>query len=559
MNLRYLLCILSLITGCRSGEQYDYILRQATVYDGSGKAPYVGDLAIAGDSIAYLGPELKGATATVVVDGKGLMVSPGFVNMLSWANESLLEDGRSVSGIAQGVTLEIMGEGSSMGPFNQELKDYTVATQGDLRYPVTWTTLGEYLHFLEKKGISTNVASFVGAETVRAHVLGFENRKPSGRELQKMQTLVAEAMEEGAMGLGSSLIYAPGSYADTEELIALASVAGKYGGMYISHLRSEGNNIDAALNEFIRIAQEGRVASEIYHLKMAGKDNWGKLSPMLYKIDSARAQGLSITANMYNYTAGATGLDAAMPTWVQEGGLSEWRKRLQDPALRKKVGAEMQVKQKTWENLCLAAGPDKSLLIGFKQDSLKKYTGKSLSEVAAIRGKTWYETAMDLVIQDDSRVGVVYFLMDEENVRKQLRLPYMTFGSDAMSLAPEGVFLRSNVHPRAYGNVTRLLAKYVRDEQLMPLQMAIHKLTYLPCTRLKIKDRGLLKVGYKADVVLFDLNKMKENSTYAAPHRLSEGVQAVWVNGQQVWNQGKHTGAFPGKFVPGPGKKRSAP
>jgi N-acyl-D-amino-acid deacylase len=557
-NLVYLLA-LSLLSACSSGTQYDLILRQATVYDGSGQAPFIGDVGILGDSIAYVGPELKGATATRVIDAKGKALSPGFVNMLSWANESLLVDGRSLSGIAQGVTLEVMGEGSSMGPFNAALKEYTLATQGDLQYPITWTTLGEYLHHLEKKGISTNVASFVGAETVRAYVLGFENKKANPSELEKMKALVAEAMEEGAMGLGSSLIYAPGSYADTEELIALAEVAGQYGGMYISHLRSEGNNIDAALNELLRIAREGKVPAEIYHLKMAGKDNWQKLPAMLYKIDSARALGLSITANMYNYTAGATGLDAAMPTWVQEGGLSAWRKRLQDPQIRKKVGAEMQVKQKSWENLCLAAGPDKSLLIGFKQDSLKKYTGKTLSEVAALRGKTWYETAMDLVVQDDSRVGVVYYLMDEENVKKQMVLPYMTFGSDASSLAPEGVFLKSNVHPRAYGNFTRLLAKYVRDEKVMPLQTAIYKLSHLPCTRLKITNRGLLKVGYKADMVLFDLSKLKENSTYADPHHLSEGVAAVWVNGEQVWKNGKHTGLFPGKFVAGPGKKRSAP
>lgn len=549
------LLLLLFLVGCKDKLHYDVIIHNGLIHDGTGNTPYVGDVAIQGEEIVYVGPVLKGATADQLIDAKGKIVSPGFVNMLSWANESLLQDGRSLSGLKQGVTLEIMGEGSSMGPLNTELTHYMEKTQGDIKYTVSWKTLGEYLNHLEQKGIATNVASFVGAETVRICVMGFENRKATKEELQQMKALVAEAMKEGAMGLGTSLIYAPGSYADTEELIELARTAGEYGGMYISHLRSEGNAIDAALNELITISKEAQIPAEIYHLKLAGKDNWPKISSVLYKIDSARAKGLSITANMYNYTAGATGLDAAMPTWVQEGGLDEWRKRLQDPEIRKKVGNEMQIKQKSWENLCLAAGPDQTLLIGFKQDSLKKYTGKTLSEVAQLRGKTWYETAMDLVVQDDSRVGVVYFLMSEENLKKQMQLPYMTFGSDASSLAPEGVFLKSNVHPRAYGNFNRLLSKYVRDEKVLSLPNAIHKLTFLPCQRLKIKDRGLLKEGYKADVVVFTLEDLKENSTYADPHHLSEGVEHVWVNGQQVLKNGEFTGIYSGQFVKGPGKK----
>lgn len=551
--MRYLSIIFIFLIACQKPAEYDILIQNGTIYDGSGGAPFTGDVAINGEKIVYTGPTLKNARAKTVVDATGKIVSPGFVNMLSWSNVSLIHDGRALSGIKQGVTLEIMGEGDSMGPYSEAQKKYIEENQGHIKYKITWTTLGQYLGYLEKKGVSTNVASFVGAETVRTHELGFENRKPTPQELERMQNLVKEAMQEGAMGLGSSLIYAPGSFADTEELIALAKAASPYGGMYISHLRSEGNRIDAALNELITIAREAEIPAEVYHLKMAGKNNWHKLDAVLHKIDSANKTGLTITADMYTYTAGATGLDAAMPTWVQEGGLAEWRKKLGDPAIRKKVGLEMQTPQPGWENLCLAAGPDKSLLIGFKQDSLKKYIGKTLTEVAAMRGKPWYETAMDLVIQDNSRVGVVYFMMSEENVKRQVILPYMTFGSDASSIAPEGVFLESNVHPRAYGNFTRLIQKYVRDEKVISLQEAVYKLTALPCERLKIKDRGRLKENYFADVIVFDLGKMKENSTYEKPHQLSEGMEQVFVNGKQVLKDGEHTGVFPGKFVKGPG------
>ena len=551
--MRYFSILFLFLAACQTPAEYDALIQNGTIYDGSGSEPFTGDLAITGEKIVYIGPTLKNAKAKTVVDATGKVVSPGFVNMLSWSNTSLLHDGRALSGIKQGVTLEIMGEGRSMGPLSEDQKKYMKENQGRISYEITWTTLGEYLEHLEKKGVSTNVASFVGAETVRAHELGFENRKPTPEELERMKNLVREAMQEGAMGLGSSLIYAPGSFADTEELIALAKAASPYGGMYISHLRSEGNRIDAALNELITIAREAGIAAEIYHLKLAGKDNWHKLDAILHKIDSANQAGLTITTDMYTYTAGATGLDAAMPTWVQEGGLAEWREKLADPVLRKKVGLEMQTPQPGWENLCLAAGPDKSLLIGFKQDSLKKYIGKTLTEVSKIRGTPWYETAMDLVIQDNSRVGVVYFMMSEENVKCQVALPYMTFGSDASSIAPEGVFLESNVHPRAYGNFTRLIEKYVRDEKVISLQEAVYKLTALPCTRLKITDRGLLTPGYFADVIVFDLGKMKENSTYEKPHQLSEGMEQVFVNGKQVLKDGEHTGVFSGKFVKGPG------
>lgn len=554
--MRYLFVIFLFLISCRKPVEYDILIKNGTVYDGSGGEPFTGDIAIQDEKIVYAGPAPKNSRAKIVVDATGKIVAPGFVNMLSWSNENLIHDGRSLSGIKQGVTLEVMGEGDSMGPFNEALKKYTEETQAHIPYKVSWTTLGQYLGYLEKKGVSVNVASFVGAATVRAHELGFVNRKATPQELERMQALVRQAMQEGAMGLSSALIYAPGSYAGTEELIALAKAAAPYHGMYISHLRSEGNQIDRALNELITIAREAKIPAEIYHLKMAGKDNWHKLGAVIQKIDSANKAGLAITADMYNYTAGATGLDAAMPTWIQEGGLAEWRKRLQDPSAREKAGTEMQTPQKDWENLCLAAGPDKSLLIGFKQDSLKKYIGKTLAEVSEIRGTPWYETAMDLVIQDDSRVGVVYFLMSEENVRKQIALPCMVFCSDAGSLAPEGVFLESNVHPRAYGNFTRLIAKYVRDEKVISLEEAVHKLTAMPCERLKIKDRGRLKPGYFADVIVFDLAKMKENSTYEKPHQLSEGMEQVFVNGKHVLKDGGHTGVFSGKFVKGPGARK---
>lgn len=553
MTYRHLLALILVLTGCRPAPRYDVIIRGGAVYDGSGSAPSQSDVAIMGDAIAAIG-DLGPASATAEVDANGLAVAPGFINMLSWANESLIHDPRSQSDIRQGVTLEVMGEGESMGPLNDSMKRLFKELQADIKYDITWTTLGEYLDFLATKGISTNVASFVGATTVRIHELGYVNRPPTSDELNRMRALVRRAMEEGALGVGSSLIYAPAFYAGTEELIALSQEAGKYGGMYISHIRSEGNRLLEAVDELIRIAREAEVPAEIYHLKAAGQQNWAKMDRVIAKVEAARKEGVMITADMYTYPAGATGLDAAMPPWVQEGGLREWIKRLKDPAVRARVKREMATPTNEWESLYLAAGsPEKVLLVAFKQDSLKPLTGKSLAEIARLRGKSPEDTAMDLVIEDDSRVGAVYFLMSEENIKKQIALPWVSFDSDAESLAPEGVFLKSNPHPRAYGNFARLLGKYVRDEKVTPLEQAIRRLTTLPATNLKLEKRGALKVGYYADVVVFDPKTIQDHATFDKPHQYSTGVQHVFVNGVQVLEDGEHTNATPGRVVRGPG------
>lgn len=545
--------LLLLLASCTRTPQYDVVIRHGTLYDGSGSPPTTGDLAIAGDTIAALG-DLSWAHGVREIDATGLAVAPGFTNMLSWANESLLLDGRSQSDIRQGVTLEVMGEGESMGPLADPMKAVAKRQQGDLKYDITWTTLGEYLDHLVKKGISTNVASFVGATTVRIHELGYADRSPTEAELGRMKDLVRQAMEEGAMGVGSSLIYAPAFYAKTDELIALSKVAAEYGGMYISHIRSEGNRLLEALDELIRIAKEAGLPAEIYHLKAAGAANWPKMDQAIAKIDSARAAGLRITADMYTYPAGATGLDASMPPWVQEGGLQEWRKRLQDPAIRARVKKEMATPTDTWENLYLGAGsPEKVLLVGFKTDSLKKYTGKTLAEVARIKGTSPEETAMDLVVQDNSRVGTVYFLMSEANIRKQVVLPWVSFGSDEESSAPEGVFTRYQQHPRAYGNFARVLSRYVRIEKLMPLEAAIHKLAALPAENLGIGKRGKLAVGNYADIVVFDPAKIEDHATFDNPRQYATGMLHVFVNGTPVLANGKHTGATPGRVVRGPG------
>jgi N-acyl-D-amino-acid deacylase len=427
--------------------------------------------------------------------------------------------------------------------------------EGDIKYNVTWTTLKDYLQNLQTKGVSTNVASFVGAATIRENFLNFDNRTPDSAQLEKMKTLTRQAMEDGALGIGSALIYAPGSYAKTPELIEICKIAAPYGGCYISHVRSEGRDLLQAADELIRISKEAHIPAIFYHLKAAGKANWYKMDSLIAKIDSARKAGLNISACMYTYTAGATGFDAAMPTDVQEGGLDKWIERLKNPAIRARVIQEMRSTSGKWENLYLGAGPENIICTGFKQDSLKYLTGKRLTEIAKMRHKSPEETVIDLVVQDHSRVEVIYFLMSEDNVKKEIQLPYMTFGSDEASMAPEGVFLKSSCHPRAYGNFAKLLGTYVRDEKLIPLEEAIHKLSGMPAELLQLKKRGELKIGNYADIVVFDPATIHANSTYEKPHQLATGVSDVFVNGTQVLKAGTHTGAKPGRVVYGPGYK----
>ena len=552
----FLFASIALFLSCSQGPKVDVVIQNGTLYDGTGSPPFIGTVAIKGDKIVYVGPP-KFFRADKSINATDKAVSPGFINMLSWGVDSLIEDGKSQSDIRQGVTLEVFGEGMSWGPLNDPLKTYMKKNQGDIQYEITWTTLGEYLQFLEDKGISTNVASFIGATTLRVNAVGYENRAPNVEELELMKDLVHQGMKEGAMGIGSSLIYAPAFYSSTEELIEICKVAADYGGMYISHMRSEGNKLLESVDELLTIANEAGIPAEIYHLKQSGKKNWGKLDRVIQKIDSARAKGLNITTDMYTYTAGATGLDASMPPWVQEGGLEQWIQRLKDPQIRKRVIKEMQTDTDEWENLMRAAeSPDKLILVGFKNDSLKYLTGKTLTEVAKIKGKSPEETAIDLVIQDGSRVGTVYFLMDEENVKRQIQLPYMSFGSDAGSLAPEGVFLKNSTHPRAFGNFARLLGKYVRDEQIIPMEEAIYKLSGLPATNLKIKERGFLKENYFADIVVFDPKSIRDFATFENPMQYATGVEQVWVNGTHVLENGTHTGAFGGRFVKGPGYQK---
>ncbi len=532
-----------------SRAQYDVIIRGGTLYDGSGDKGTVGDLAIDGDRIVKIG-DLGDSNGKTEVDARGMAVAPGLINMLSWATRSLLEDGRSQSDIRQGVTLEVFGEGWSMGPLNEAMRTDLVQSQGDIKYRVTWTTLSEYLRHLEQRGVSTNVASFIGATTIRVHELGYEDRRPTRAEMKRMQELVRAEMEAGALGIGSSLIYAPAFYADTRELIGLCNVAAEFDGLYISHIRSEGNRLNESVDELIEIARRSGVRAEIYHLKAAGRENWHKLDRVIEQVNQARSDGLRITANMYNYTAGATGLNAAMPPWVQEGGLRRWVERLRDPATRRRVIRQMKTPSDDWENLLLAAGSaDKVLLSGFKNEALKHLTGKTLAEVARQRGTSPEETAINLVIADNSRVDAVYFLMDEANVRKKIALPWVSFCSDSASLAPTGVFRLSQPHPRAYGSFARLLGKYVRDLKVIPLETAIHKLTALPAENLRIDRRGRLAAGYFADVVVFDPTTITDHATYDQPHQYATGVKHVFVNGTQVLKDGEHTGATPGRAV----------
>ncbi len=554
------LSILALLAGCTArppaeAPRHDLIVRGGTILDGSGSEGYVGDVVVDGDRIVYVGKS-RGDTAASVIDATGKAVSPGFINMLSWAVESLIADGRSQSDLRQGVTLEVFGEGDSLGPLTPEMKKLAKERQVDIQYDITWTSLGEYLEYLQARGIAPNVASFLGAATTRINVLGEVDVDPTPAQLEQMKSVVRTAMEEGALGIGSSLIYAPGTFAETDELVAISTEAARCGGSYITHMRSEGERLLEAVDETIEIARRAQIPAEIYHLKAAGRAHWNKIDEVIARIDAARAQGLHVTTDMYTYTAGATGLDAAMPTWVQDGGLEAWIQRLKDPKIRERVVAEMRAPGKDWENLFYAAGGAENILfIGFKNPKLKPLTGKRLSEVAAMRGTSPEDTAIDLVIEDGTRVDTVYFLMSEDNVRKQIQLPYMSFGSDAESSAPEGVFLQSSTHPRAYGNFARLLGRYVRDEKLIPLPEAVRRLTSLPAGNLALKERGLLKAGYFADIVVFDPTTIQDHASFEKPQQFATGVSHVVVNGGVALSNGEPTGEAPGRVVRGQGWK----
>ncbi len=556
LRLSPLALLLASCTSINPAPTYDLIVRGGTIVDGSGGAPFIGDVAIRGDRIVAVAAHLDGL-APRNIDATGLAVAPGFINMLSWATESLIEDGAGESDIRQGVTLEVMGEGNSMGPYNETMVRLETERQADIRYPIDWRTLGQYLTKMERRGIAPNIASFVGATTVRVHTLGEGDVDPTPAQLAAMQNTVRLAMNEGAMGVGSSLIYAPAFYAETPELVALATASAQCGGMYISHMRNESDNLLEAVDELIDIARKSGGPAEIYHLKQAGKGNWNKLDAVIARVEAARASGVRITADMYNYVAGATGLDAAMPPWVQAGGYEEWKKRLQDPAIRKRVLAEMRARPVGWESLYWQAGSaDKLILIGFKNEKLKPLTGKTLAEVARLRGTSPEDTAIDLVIEDGSRVSTAYFLMDEANVARQVALPWMSFGSDAEAQAPTGNFLKSSVHPRAYGNVARLLGKYVRDEQRTTLPDAVRRLTGYPASNLGIKDRGLVRPGMMADLAIFDPATIADKATFDKPQQFAIGMRHVLVNGQPVLLDGQMTPARPGRAVLGPGTGR---
>jgi N-acyl-D-amino-acid deacylase len=542
--------------GCASPPPaFDVIIRGGTVYDGTGSPGRRLDVGINGDRITRVG-DLSAESARKTTDATGRAVAPGFINMLSWSTESLLADGRSQGEIRQGVTLEIFGEGSSMGPLSDAMKKRMVGEMGDIKYEITWTTLAEYLQDLERRGVSTNVASFVGATTIREHVIGLEDKTPTPQQLDEMRALVKREMEAGALGIGSSLIYAPAFYASTEELVELCKVAAQYQGKYISHIRSEGNRLLEAVAELIRISREANIPAEIYHLKAAGQANWAKIDAVITMVEKARAEGLKITADMYNYPAGATGLDAAMPPWVLDGGYEQAFKRLEDPATRKKIAHAIETPSTEWENLYLAAGsPERVLLVEFKSEALKPLTGKTLAEVARLRGESVPDTIMNLVLADRSRVGTVYFMMSEDNIRKQMLLPWVSFGSDAASMAPELPFTKSSAHPRAYGNFARLLGKYVREERVIPLEEAVRRLSGLPATNLGLDKRGFVREGMFADLAVFDPAQIGDRATFEKPHQYAVGMTHVFVNGVQVLENGDHTGAKPGRAVWGAGRK----
>jgi N-acyl-D-amino-acid deacylase len=554
------LLLVLILAGCSQAASagtatHDLVIRGGTIFDGSGKQGYVGDVVIDADRIVYVGKP-RGDDAGKVIDARGKAVAPGFINMLSWATESLIVDGRGLSDLRQGITLEVFGEGNSGGPLTPEMKRLAKARQTDIKYDIAWTSLNEYLEYLQRKGIAPNVASFIGAETTRVHVLGESDVDPTPAQLESMRGLVRAAMEDGALGIGASLIYAPGAFAETDELVAISAEAARCGGMYIAHMRSEGERLLEAIDETLEIARRARIPVEIYHLKAAGRANWGKLDAAIDRIERARSQGLRVTTDMYTYVAGATGLDAAMPTWVQAGGVEQWVKRLQDPAIRARVIAEMRAPGKDWENLLQGAGSaDNVLLIGFGSKKLKPLTGKRLSEVARLRGVSPEDAAVDLVIEDGTRVETVYFLMSEDNVRRQIKLPFMSFGSDAEAAAPEGVFLGQSTHPRAYGNVARLLGRYVRDEKLIPLQEAVRRLTSLPASNLALEDRGRLATGNFADVVVFDPAKIQDHATFEKPQQFSTGVSHVVINGGLALDDGVPTGRPTGRVVRGQGWK----
>ncbi|MGZ4966601.1 MAG: N-acyl-D-amino-acid deacylase family protein [Chthoniobacterales bacterium] len=537
-------------------KNLDFLIKGGTVFDGTGSEGRTADVGIRGDRIVAVG-QLTPSETTRIIDAHGLAVAPGFINMLSWSTDSLIADGHSQSEIRQGVTTEIMGEGESMGPVNDRVREHMLAAQKDIKYEITWKTLAEYLRFLETRGISCNVTSFIGATTIRAYAIGFEDKPPTPEQLEEMRGLVRQEMEEGALGIGTSLIYPPAFYAKTDELIELCKVAAKYKGKYISHMRSEGNRLLEALDELLRIARDANIPAEVYHIKAAGQKNWGKLDQLLARIESARKNGLKITADMYTYTAAGTGLDACLPPWTEDGGYEALFKRLRDPATREKIAAEVKVDSDEWENLYLAAGsPEKILLVGFKSEKLKPLTGKSLAEVAKMRGKDPIETIMDLLSEDESRIDCVYFLMSEENVKKEIAKPWISFGSDEASQAPEGAFLKSNPHPRAYGNFARVLGKYARDEKALTLPEAVRRLSALPATNLGLTNRGFIKEGMFADVVVFDPATISDRATFEEPHQYAVGMKHVFVNGQQVLKDGEHTGATPGRALWGPGKIR---
>jgi N-acyl-D-amino-acid deacylase len=551
-----LVFLTSTIAVAARAQDFDVIIKGGAVYDGTGGEAQRVDLAIKGDRIAGLG-DFKDASAKTIVNASGLAVAPGFINMLSWSTESLIQDGRSQSEIRQGVTTEIMGEGESMGPMNDRVREFMLKQQADIKYDITWKTLTEYLQFLEKRGISCNVASFIGATTIRQNVIGFDDRPPTPQELDQMRELVRKEMEAGALGIGTSLIYPPAFYAKTDELIELCKVAAKYKGKYISHMRSEGNQLLEAFDELLRISRGAGIPAEVYHIKAAGQKNWGKIDNLLSRIKSAQKEGLNIRANMYTYTAGGTGLDACFPPWTEDGGYPALFKRLRDPATRERIKGEVKLDSDKWENLYLSAGsPDRIILVGFKSEKLKPLTGKSLAEVAKMRGKDPIDTAMDLVAEDESRIGAVYFMMSEENVKKEIAKPWISFGSDEASQAPEGVFLKSNPHPRAYGNFARVLGKYVRDEKVIALPEAIRRLSALPATNLGLDHRGFLKEGMFADMVVFDPATIADHATFEKPQQYATGVKHVFVNGAQVIKDSEHTGAKPGRALWGPGKVR---